>query len=403
MIRTVEQHRAVVAALVPAQPAEVVPLAQARGRVLAEDVVAGVSLPSFENSAMDGYAVRAAELAGAGEDAPVVLPVATDIPAGRTEVPALAPGTTARIMTGAPMPAGADAVVPVELTDGGTERVALRHAPEPGVHVRRIGEDVLAGRVVIDAGTVLQAAQIGIAAAVGLAELPVRRRPVVLVLSTGSELVAPGTPLQPGQIYESNGPMLAAAVEEAGGVAELLRFVPDDVEEFLTRLGERAKGVDLVLTSGGVSMGAYEVVKDAFTGRGVEFVKVGMQPGGPQGAGRLDELGGVAVVTLPGNPVSSQVSFEVFVRPALRAALGHPHPERPVVTATLGERWTSPAGRRQFRRGVLDAVRGTVSEVGNPASHLLAALARAECLVVVPAEVTDLAEGSAVEVWLLDG
>ena len=168
----------------------------------------------------------------------------------------------------------------------------------------------------------------------------------MLVLSTGSELVEPGTPLQPGQIYESNGPMLAAAVEEAGGRAELLRFVPDDVAEFLGRLRERlsAGDVDLVLTSGGVSAGAYEVVKDAFTGRGVEFVKVGMQPGGPQGAGRVDELGGVAVVTLPGNPVSSQVSFEVFVRPALRAALGHPHPDRPVVTARLA-RTLDLAGR----------------------------------------------------------
>ncbi|MDN5931626.1 MAG: molybdopterin molybdotransferase MoeA [Pseudonocardia sp.] len=401
--RSVEEHRSVVAALVRAQPAELVPLAQARGRVLADDLVAGVSLPSFENSAMDGYAVRAAEVAAAAEDAPVVLPVAFDIPAGRTEVPPLEPGTAARIMTGAPMPAGADAVIPVERTDGGAERVALHHAPEAGTHVRAIGEDVEAGRVVVAAGTVLQAAQIGIAAAVGCAELSVRRRPVVLVLSTGSELVAPGTPLRSGQIYESNGPMLAAAVEEAGGRAELLRFVPDDVDEFLARLGERVADVDLVLTSGGVSMGAYEVVKDAFTGRGVEFVKVGMQPGGPQGAGRFDELGGVAVVTLPGNPVSSQVSFEVFVRPALRAALGHPHPDRPVVTATLGEHWTSPSGRRQFRRGVIDAVRGTVSEVGNPASHLLAALARAECLVVVPEDVTALPEGSPVEVWLLDG
>lgn len=402
-VRSVEAHRAVVAALIAPQPAEPVPLAQARGRVLAEDLVATVSLPSFENSAMDGYAVRAAELAGASEDTPIELPVGADIPAGRTDVPPLQPGTAHRIMTGAPIPEGADAVVPVERTDGGVERVVLRHAPQLRAHVRSVGEDVHAGTVVVPAGTVLQAAQIGIAAAVGCAELSVRRRPVVLVLSTGSELVAPGTPLRAGQIYESNGPMLAAAVEEAGGVAELLRFVPDDVEEFLARLADRISGVDLVLTSGGVSAGAYEVVKDAFTGRGVEFVKVGMQPGGPQGAGRIDALGGVAVVTLPGNPVSSQVSFEVFVRPALRAATGHPHPHRPVVTATLGERWTSPSGRRQFRRGVLDAVRGTVSEVGSPASHLLAAMARAECLVVVPEDVTTLDEGSSVEVWLLDG
>jgi molybdopterin molybdotransferase len=401
MTRSVEEHRAVVAALLPPTPSEDVPLAQARGRVLAADVVAAVSLPSFDNSAMDGYAVRAAELAGA---VPALLPVAADIPAGRTDVPALEPGTVARIMTGAPMPAGADAIVPVEETDGGVERVSIRTAPEPGAFLRHVGEDVREGDVVLEAGTVLGAPQIGVAAAVGSAVLPVRRRPVVLVLSTGSELVAPGTPLLPGQIYESNGPMLAAAVEEAGGVAELLRFVPDDVEQFLAVLRERVKdGVDLVLTSGGVSAGAYEVVKDAFTGRGVEFVRVAMQPGGPQGAGRVDDLDGVAVVTLPGNPVSSQVSFEVFVRPALRAATGHPHPERPIVRATLAERLTSPAGRRQFRRGIVDAVHGSVREVGTAASHMLGSLARAECLIVVPEDVTELVEGAVAEVWLLDG
>jgi molybdopterin molybdotransferase len=403
--RTVDEHRAVVAALLAPAPAQQVPIAHALGRVLAADVVAGVSLPSFDNSAMDGYAVRAADLAGASPDSPVVLPVAADIPAGRTDGPPLLAGTVHRIMTGAPVPAGADAVVPVEQTDGGTTTVALREVPEVGAHVRRAGEDTAAGDVVLTAGTVLGPAHIGVAAAVGAATVPVRRRPVVLVLSTGSELVAPGTPLAPGQIYESNGPMLAAAVAEAGGQAELLRFVPDDVAQFLDRLAQRVHGdpVDLVLTSGGVSAGAYEVVKDAFTGRGVEFVKVAMQPGGPQGAGRVEELGGVAVVTLPGNPVSSQVSFEVFVRPALRAALGHPCPHRPARTAVLGERWTSPAGRRQFRRGVLDPDGVTVREVGTAASHMLGALARAECLVVVPEEATDLEPGTAVETWSLRG
>jgi Molybdopterin biosynthesis enzyme len=279
--RSVEQHRAVVAALLPGTPVEEVPIAQARGRVLATDLVAAVSLPSFDNSAMDGYAVRAADLVGATATDPVELPVGADIPAGRIDVPPLAPGTAHRIMTGAPLPAGADAVVPVEQTDGGVDRVRLGAVPEVGAFLRHAGEDVLAGEVVLTAGTVLGAPQIGVAAAVGHATVPVRRRVTVLVLSTGSELVAPGTPLLPGQIYESNGPMLAAAVEDAGGCAELLRFVPDDVEQFLDRLRERVDGgrVDLVLTSGGVSAGAYEVVKDAFTGRGVEFVKVGMQPG----------------------------------------------------------------------------------------------------------------------------
>ncbi|GAA1285218.1 molybdopterin molybdotransferase MoeA [Pseudonocardia aurantiaca] len=405
--RTVEEHQAAVAALLPAMPAEDVPLALARGRVLASDLVAGVSLPSFDNSAMDGYAVRATDLVKATEGNPVELPVAADIPAGRTDGPPLEPGTVHRIMTGAVLPAGADAVVPVEQTNGGTERVLVGAAPEPGTYVRYAGEDVRAGDVVLTAGTLLAAPQIGLAAAVGSVTVPVRRLPRVLVLATGSELVAAGTPLQPGQIYESNGPMIAAAVEDAGGHAELLRFVPDDVERFLERLRERLVGdpVDLVITSGGVSAGAYEVVKDAFTGQGVEFVTVAMQPGGPQGAGLADLGGGVrvAVVTLPGNPVSTHVSFEVFVRPALRVAMGHPYPVRPVVTATLSESWTSPAGRRQFRRGVLDAVHGTVREVGRPASHLLGSLARSECLIVVPEEVTELAAGSPVQTWLLEG
>ncbi|HEX3258502.1 MAG TPA: gephyrin-like molybdotransferase Glp [Pseudonocardia sp.] len=394
---TVEEHRAVVASLLAPMPAEDVALYDARGRVLAADVVAATALPSFDNSAMDGYAVRAAEVAGA----PVALPVAFDIPAGRTDVPPLPEGAVARIMTGAPVPEGADAIVPVEQTDGGTEVVAIKAAAEVGTYVRRAGEDVAAGDVVLAAGTVLGPAQIGVAAATGHARVPVSRRPVVLVLSTGSELVAPGAPLQHGQIYESNGPMLAAAVEDAGARAELLRFVPDDVEQFLAVLAERAVGVDLVLTSGGVSAGAHEVVKDALAGRGVTFGKVAMQPGGPQGAGRLD--GGVPVVTLPGNPVSSLVSFEVFVRPVLRAALGHPHPERPVVVARLAQRLTSPSGRRQFRRGVLDAREGTVAEIGGPPSHLLGSLAKADCLFVVPEDVTELVAGSEVAVWLLDG
>lgn len=399
--RSVEEHRAAVADLLGPLPAEDVPIDRAQGRVLAEPVVAGVALPPFDNSAMDGYAVRAADVATATGDGPITLPVAADIPAGCTDVPRLEPGTAHRIMTGAPLPAGADAVVQVEHTDGGTERVRVFRAPAAGTSVRRAAEDVAAGAIVLPAGTVLGAAQIGVAAAVGTATLSVRRRPTVLVLSTGSELVAPGTPLRPGQIYESNGPMLAAAVADAGGVAALLRFVPDDVAHLRRVLDEHLadRAVDLVLTSGGISAGAYEVVKEGLTGRGVEFVKVAMQPGGPQGVGRVD---GVGVVALPGNPVSSHVSFEVFVRPVLRTALGHPHPERPRVSAALAASLTSTPGRRQFRRGVLDAVAGTVREVGGPPSHLLAALARADCFFVVPEGVTELAAGSPVEVWLLD-
>ena len=255
----------------------------------------------------------------------------------------------------------------------------------------------------LPAGTVLGAAQIGVAAAVGAATLPVRRRPTVLVLSTGSELVAPGTPLQPGQIYESNGPMLAAAVEDAGGVAELLRFVPDDVAQFLHRvLDERlaAGTVDLVLTSGGVSAGAYEVVKDALTGRGVEFVKVAMQPGGPQGAGRVETASGSSRCPATRSARTCRSRCSCVRRCGPRS--GTRYPDRPRITAPLAAALTSTAGRRQFRRGVLDAVAGTVREVGGPPSHLLAALARADCFFVVPEEVTELAAGAPVEVWLLD-
>jgi molybdopterin molybdotransferase len=397
-VRTVEEHQAVVGALLSPLPEETVPVAEAHGRVLARDVVATVALPGFDNSAMDGYAGRWSELGGAA-DRPVSLPVAEDIPAGRTDVVPLAPGTVHRIMTGAPLPPGADVVVPVELTDGGTGVVEIRDCPAAGTHLRRAGEDIAAGEVALSAGSPLGAAQLGLAAAVGLTELPVRRRPRVLILSTGSELVAPGRPLAPGQIYESNSLLLAAAVAEAGGDPRRLHFVPDDVEQFLATVRAELATADLLVTSGGVSAGAYEVVKDAFSGLGtVEFVKVGMQPGGPQGAGTVD---GVPVVTLPGNPVSSFVSFEVFVRPALRRALGHADPDRLRAPARLTGPLRSPAGRRQFLRGRYED--GRVSQVGGPGSHLVAHLARANCLVVVPEDVTELPAGAEVDVVLIEG
>jgi molybdopterin molybdotransferase len=398
-VRTVEEHQAVVAGLLCPLPAEEVPVAAAAGRVLAEDLPALVALPGFDNSAMDGYAARWAEVGTASEQAPVRLPVAADIPAGRTDVPPLEPNTVHRIMTGAPVPVGADVIVPVERTDAGTQLVTITGVPAVGTHVRHAGEDIAAGAPALPAGTALGPAQLGLAAAVGHAVVPVRRRPRVLVLSTGSELVEPGRPLAPGQIYESNSVLLAAAVTDAGGDARTLHFVPDDVDQFLTTVRAELAGADLLLTSGGVSAGAYEVVKDAFGGLGtVEFTKVAMQPGGPQGAGTVD---GVPVVTLPGNPVSSFVSFEVFVRPALRRALGHSAPDRLRTSARLSADLRSPAGRRQFLRGRFDA--GVVTQVGGPGSHLVAHLARANCLVVVPEDVTELPAGAEVTVVLIEG
>ena len=396
-MRSVDEHRRVIAGLISARPPSPVVLSEALGLVLADDVVAPLSLPVFDNSAMDGYAVRAEDVADAGPDNPVTLPVAEDIPAGRTDPLTLSPGTAHRIMTGAPMPAGATAVVPVEATDAGMPTVKIAGAPRPGQHVRKSGEDVTAGTRVLRAGQTVTPAVLGLVAALGLDRLTIVPRQRVLVISTGSELVAAGTALAPGQIYESNAVMLAAAVREAGASVLDTATCGDDVEQFRELL--EAREADLVITSGGVSAGAYEVVKDAFpTGSaGVEFVKVAMQPGMPQGAGRTG--GGCPIVTLPGNPVSALVSFEVFIRPALRAAMGMADPDRPRRSAVLAEALTSPRGKRQFRRGIYDPCAGTVTSYGPPASHHLRWLASANCLLDIAEDVTDLAAGQQVEIW----
>lgn len=394
-MRLVEEHQRVVAALITPRAPQAVDVGDALGLVLADDVVAPLSLPGFDNSAMDGYAVVAEDIAAATTDRPVKLVVAEDIPAGRTDSLVLAPGTAHRIMTGAPLPAGATAVVPVEATDGAIDTVSIRASVVAGQHVRRAGEDVTAGTTVLRAGQVLTPAALGLVAALGLARVDVVARLRVLVMSTGTELVAPGTPLRPGQIYESNAVMLAAAVRDAGADVTTSSMTDDDVDTFRAELHRHAADADLIITTGGVSAGAYEVVKDSLAEQ-VEFVKVAMQPGMPQGAGTV---AGTPIITLPGNPVSALVSFEVFLRGPLRAAMGLPHPDRPRLTATLIEDLTSPRGKRQFRRGVLDPTANTVTSYGPPASHHLRWLASANCLLEIGEDVTELAAGSPVRVW----
>jgi molybdopterin molybdotransferase len=386
-MRSVEEHQRVV--LGDAQPLEAVrvSLLDADGLVLADSVTAGWPLPSFDNSSMDGYAVHAIDVAGATEASPVRLPVRGDIAAGQDGAERLEPGTAVRIMTGAPVPEGADAVVPVEWTDGSTDEVSISRAPDLGAHIRRRGEDVAAGEIVLEPGTPINARVIAMLAAVGVAGVPVHRRPRVTVISTGDELVDPGVELGPGQIVDSNSYMLTAAVREAGADAVRVGPVRDDEEELERVLVEEAARSDLILTSGGVSMGAYDTVKAVLLRMGgVDFVKVAMQPGMPQGSGRV---GSTPIVTLPGNPVSSFVSFEVFVRPLIRRLLGHTSLERPRLHAICSREFASPVGKMQFARVSLTMRDGLMhaEPEGGQGSHIIGGLARADGLAVIPEQV----------------
>ncbi|MGY0463310.1 molybdotransferase-like divisome protein Glp [Kitasatospora sp. cg17-2] len=416
---TVDEHLADVLAAVGPLPAIELQLLDAQGCRLAEDVVAEGDLPPFDNSSMDGYALRTPDTVGAGTAYPSVLTVVGDIAAGAGELPAVGPGQAARIMTGAPVPPGAGAVAPVEWTDGGTgsglpadamaaavegEEVRVLRPVAEGAHIRRRGSDVAAGSRVLTAGTRLGPAQLGLLAAIGRATATVRPRPRVVVLSTGSELVQPGEPVGPGQISESNSFTLTAAARDAGAIAYRVGGVPDDAARLRAVLEDQLGRADLIVTSGGVSVGAYDVVKEVFAEYGgVDFRRLRMQPGKPQGFGRIGPGAGVPLLALPGNPVSAYISFELFVRPAIRTMLGAEDVHRPVVRAHCPVALRSPAGRRQFLRGRYSAPDGLVEPVGGAESHLVGALARADCLITVPEDVTELPAGSQVDVVLLGG
>ncbi|MFD8734801.1 gephyrin-like molybdotransferase Glp [Streptomyces sp. NPDC059618] len=410
----------------PLEPIEL-QLLDAQGCVLLEDVTVPVSLPPFDNSSMDGYAVRVADVAGASEEFPAVLTVVGDVAAGQAEQPYVGPGQAARIMTGAPLPPGAEAVVPVEWTDGGLGegpvsgmrahsaspegsygQVHVHRQAEARAHVRARGSDVKAGDRALEAGTVLGPPQIGLLAAIGRGTVRVRPRPRVVVLSTGSELVQPDEELGTGQIYDSNSFALCAAARDAGAIAYRVGAVADDAETLRSTIEDQLVRADLVVTTGGVSVGAYDVVKEALSsvadedeeGGGIDFRTLAMQPGKPQGFGSIGP-DHTPLLALPGNPVSSYVSFELFVRPAIRTLMGLTDVHRPTTRATLsaGKALTSPKGRRQFLRGTY--ADGTVTPVGGAGSHLVAALAHADALIVVPEQDTSVEPGTEVEVVLL--
>jgi molybdopterin molybdotransferase len=402
-MRSVEEHQRAVMGDAAALPAEPTSLLDADRLVLAEAVSAAWPLPSFDNSSMDGYAVRVADVAGASESTPVTLPVRGDVAAGQDPRERLEPGTAVRIMTGAPVPVGADGIVPVEWTDGATDAVSISRAPEAGTYIRRTGEDVAAGESVLEPGTPINARVIAMLAAVGVAAVPVHRRPRVTVISTGDELVDPGVEPGPGQIVDSNSYMLTAAVRETGAEAVRVGPVRDDEAELEGVLREAAERSDLILTSGGVSMGAYDTVKAVLTRMGgVEFVKVAMQPGMPQGSGRV---GATPIVTLPGNPVSSFVSFEVFVRPLIRRLLGHSALQRPRVHAICARDFNSPVGKVQFARVRMHMRDGLLmaEPEGGQGSHIIGGLARADGLAVIHQDVGHVSVGDELIVMDLRG
>ncbi|KAA9151463.1 molybdopterin molybdotransferase MoeA [Microbacterium lushaniae] len=411
MVRTVEEQRADVFSAVRLLPAEDLPLSAAAGRTLAADVAAAVDIPAWDNSAMDGFAVRYDDVEAARADAPVALRVVADVPAGSDLDPPLAPGEAARIMTGAPVPADADAIVPFEDTRDGLadslRTVTVIAAPSGrGAHIRRRGEDAVRGDVVLPAGARLGAWQLAAAAAAGISVVSATRAPRVAVFSTGDELVAPGEPLRRGQIPESNATLLAALVTETDAEVVLRDVVSDDEDEFRSALAQAAeRGADVVLTSGGVSAGAFEVVKNTLgDDADIRFSAVAMQPGKPQGFGVLP--GGALFFGLPGNPVSVAVSFEVFVRPALLRMQRRSQVHRPVLRVRAAAGWRTPSGRRQYvpvRLDRTDPAEWTAepATAGGSRSHLAGGLGRAEAFAVVPAEVERVEPGDSVEIMLL--
>jgi len=399
-LRTVDEHLAfVLAGIGTIDPIELT-LLDAQGLLLAENVRADVPLPGYDNSAMDGYAVRAVDVRHASPEQPVVLPVIGDVAAGARSRSGMGPGLAMRIMTGAPIPAGADAVVRLEETDRGVARVAIRRPVRSGEDIRRAGEDIAAGAPALGAGAALGPQQIALLAALGRDRVLVRPRPRVLVISTGSELIDVGARPQFGEVTDANSYLLTASARDAGADARRYGIVADDHSALLDVLETQLLRADIIVTTGGVSQGAFDVVKQALSELGtVDFAQVAMSPGKPQGFGHLGDR--VPIFCLPGNPVSALVSFEAFVRPAIRKLLGKRGLHRATVQAVALERMDSPAGMRQYRRGVLhrEASGGySVSLSGGTGSHLVASMASSNCLIVIDEEMTEVVAGSRVTV-----
>ncbi len=387
-------------------PAYDQPLLESLGLPVCQQISSTMDVPSFDNSGMDGYAVDHGDLGGASDDSPVQLPVVGESAAGQSKILGMSSGTAVKIMTGAPVPSGATAVVPVEWTDGGGASVRVRRAPREGQHIRRRGEDISSGEVLLESGDLLGPRQVGLLASVGMARVSSRPRPRVVIMSTGAELRDPGSKLSHDTIYDSNSFMLAAAVRQAGAIAYRVGIVSDDPAEFADALSDQLVRADLVVTSGGVSKGEYDVVKEVLSHTGtVWFGEVAMQPGKPQGFGFVGE-DQIPIFTLPGNPVSSYVSYQLFVLPAIRRLMGRAPYSRPRWRMEVDGQIRSAAGKEQFVRGRIHhgqgGTRDVVTPVGGHGSHLLGDLSVANALIAVPADVQEVAIGDRIDVIPLD-
>ena len=398
---SVDEHLQGVLELLPRLDPIELRLSDALGLVLADHVTSRVTVPAFANSAMDGYAVQAGDIAAATVEAPVTLPVTGEVLAGGDGTASVTPGTAVRIMTGAPVPEGADAVVPVETTSGAEGQVAFHRAYERGANIRQPGEDLTPGQPLVAAGRRVTPADLGLLAAAGITRVPCVPQPRVVVLISGDELVRAEDEPGPGRIRDANGPMLAALIRQTGALPYSAGIVPDDRKALMYAFDTNLGHADLFICTGGASAGTRDLLPDVISALGeVTTAKVAMKPGMPQIRGRI---GGTPVIGLPGNPVSTFVSFEVFVRPALRQLQGRRDVARPSVTARATEPLRGAPGKRTYLRVRLAREEGRwlATPTGPQGSHVISSIARADGLAVVGEDVEEVAAGDEVRVQLL--
>ena len=411
---SVEEARTRILSLCPRMPIREIPLLETRGLTLAADVVANFDVPPWDNSAMDGYAVRAIEVSSASAANKVLLPVSASIAAGDSRFSPLAPNTAARIMTGAPLPEGADAVVPFENTDEvtrtnseDTQHIGILSAPESGENTRPAGEDIKLGETALLSGTVLQAPHISVAASLGYMTLPVVTRPKVAVLSTGNELTAPGTPLTPGKIYDSNAYAICVFLTQFGAIPHFQGIVKDTLADLREQLHKAASNYDLIVTSAGVSKGDYDVVTEALTLSGkMNFWSVRMRPAKPLAVGLIYSQSGQAtpLLGLPGNPVSAQVALLQFGRPAVHSMLGRDVNPLPRVSAITKSDIYNFDGRRVYARVALEWDSGQLwaKLTGNQSSGAASSMIRADGFAICPHDTPKIPAGAKVWVELIN-